>query len=123
MVSDVARPPIALMSERFCAAARCPMSVGRGPLAAEVPALDHQVGRDHDVAGLHPQHGCVVAGADQDLLALLEHRDELTDQAELAGVGQGRVGGKGHDPIPADREPARPSDAAVGGFRRARAAR
>ena len=48
--------------------------LGRGPVAAEVPALDHEVGRDHDVAGPDPQHGRVVAGTDQHLLALREQR-------------------------------------------------
>ena len=36
---------------------------GRGPVAPEVPPLDHQVGRHHDVPGLDPQHGGVVARA------------------------------------------------------------
>ena len=76
---------------------------GRGPVAAEVPALDHQVGRDHDVAGLHPQHRGVVAGSDQHVLALREQRGEGVDQPELAGVGQGRVRvGTAMRPIPPD---------------------
>ena len=50
---------------------------GRGPVAAEVPALDHQVGRHDHVAGLHAQHRRVVPGADQHVLALREERREL----------------------------------------------
>ena len=50
---------------------------GGGPVAAEVAALDHQVGRDHDVAVAHAQHGGVVARADQHVLALGEERGEL----------------------------------------------
>ena len=47
--------------------------VGLDPVAAEVPALDQQVGRDDDVALAHPEHRGVVAGADQHVLALGEH--------------------------------------------------
>ena len=70
--------------------------LGAGPVAAEVPALDHQVGGDDDVPVADAQHGGVVAGADQHVLALLEQRREGLDQAEFAGVGQGRVRGECH---------------------------
>ena len=58
------------MSERFWAAARWPDVRGLDPVAAEVLPLDHEVGRDDDVAGADPQHRGVVAGADQDVVAL-----------------------------------------------------
>ena len=90
-----------------------PDVLGGGPVAAEVPALDHQVGRDDHVPGAHPQHGGVVAGTDQHLLALREQVDERRDQPELPGVGQGGVGrercGSGHGPIPPDAGPGRPT--------------
>ena len=72
--------------------------LGRGPLAAEVPALHHQVGRDDHVTGPDPDYGGVVTGADQDLLALLEEGGEGTDQAELAHVGERCVRGKDMPP-------------------------
>ena len=98
MVSEWARPPMALMSERFCAAARWPDVLGAGPVAAEVPALDHQVGRDDHVAVADAQHGGVVAGPDEHVLALRKSSASCDDQAELAGVGEGRVGRVGMAP-------------------------
>ena len=50
------------------------MSLGAGPVAPEVPALDEQVGRDHDVPVADAQHGRVVTGSDQHVLALGEQR-------------------------------------------------
>ena len=63
-VSECARPPIALMSERFGGRGPVPDVGRRGPVAAEVPVLDEQVGGDHDVAVADAQHGGVVAGPD-----------------------------------------------------------
>ena len=74
IVSEWPRPPIALTSERFAAAARWPMSCGGCPVAAEVPALDEHVGGHHDVPVADPQHRGVVAGTDQHLLALGKSR-------------------------------------------------
>ena len=66
--------------------------LGAGPVAAEVPALHHQVGGDDHVAVADAQHRGVVAGPDQHVLALREDALELLDQAELTGIGDGRVG-------------------------------
>ena len=85
-VSECAVPPIALMSERFAAAAWRPTSRGRGPVAAEVASLDQQVGGDDDVAPRGAQHRGVVAGADEDVRPLLEPPGQGTDQAELPDV-------------------------------------
>ena len=88
----------------------------RGPVAPEVSALDQEVGGDEDVPGPDPQHGGVVAGPQQDVLALGEQPGQCGDQAELPGVGQGRPRGRpgvrpgvdtgrrgrAHDPIPPD---------------------
>ena len=68
--------------------------VGFGPVPAEVPSLDHQVGRDHHVAVADPQHRGIVTRADEDLLALLEERHERLDQCELTDVADRRIGGK-----------------------------
>jgi DNA-binding Lrp family transcriptional regulator len=81
--------------------------VGAGPVATEVPPLDHQVGRDDDVAVLDAQHGGVVTGADEHVLVALEDLaelgDELGDQAELARLAEGCVCCRCHAPIPPDR--------------------
>ena len=94
-VSEWAVPPIALTSERLAAAALRPMSPRLGPLAPEVPPLDQQVGRDHDVALRGADHGGVVTRPDEHVLALAEPSGQGPDQAELPGVGQGGVGGEG----------------------------
>ena len=74
------------------------MSAARGPVAPEVPALDEHVGGHHDVSVADAQHGRVVAGADEHVLALGEERAQRVDETELARVGQARVDGEGHGP-------------------------
>ena len=69
---------------------------GAGRLEKGVPVRDQKVGGDDDVPGAEPQHGGVVARADQHVLALLEEGRERPDQAEFAGVGQGRSCGECH---------------------------
>ena len=64
------------------------MSRGLGPLAAEVPALDEQVGGDHHVTLGGAQDGGVVTRSDVHLRALVEPARQLRDQAELPHVGE-----------------------------------
>jgi hypothetical protein len=59
-----------------------------------VPALDEEVGGDDHVTGPHPQHRGVVAGPDEDVLALREQLGEAGDQPELADVGERRACGQ-----------------------------
>jgi DNA-binding Lrp family transcriptional regulator len=89
--------------------------VGRaGPVAAEVAALDHQVGGDHHVSVLDPQDRRVVTGSDQHRLVALEDLHELRDQAELPRLGEGCVRCEGHVPIPPDRVATTPHPSPVG---------
>jgi DNA-binding Lrp family transcriptional regulator len=80
--------------------------IGRGPVAAEVPALDEEIRRHHDVSVADAEHGRVVARPDQHLLALGEHLSEPLDQRELTDVRHRRVtwqvGGERHAHIPPD---------------------
>ena len=68
---------------------------GRGPLAAEVPALHEQVGRDDDVALRGAEHGGVVTGADVHVGPLGEPTRQHRDQAELPDVGERGTGREG----------------------------
>ena len=91
--------------------------LGGRPVAAEVAALDHQVGRHQDVPGLHPEHGRVVARPDQDVLPLPETLHQCADQAELAGVGEGGVGREGMAPSHQITRPLESSGTADGHYR------
>jgi hypothetical protein len=53
----------------------------------------------------------------------IEEGCELADHRELTDVGQRRIGGQGHDHIPADARLPCAVDAAVGGYRRSPSAR
>jgi hypothetical protein len=57
------------------------------------------------VAVAHAQHGSVVAGTDQHVLALLEDGRQLVDERELTHVGQGRVRGECHAAHPTRYRP------------------
>ena len=110
IVSEWARPPMALMSERFCGGGPVPDVGGLGPVAAEVLALDEQVGRDHDVTLAHPEHRRVVAGADQHLLTLGEHARSARRSAPNSPTSpSGGVRRERHGLIPPDRRRRRTS--------------
>ena len=57
-------------------------------VAAEVPALEQEVGGGHDPAVGHGEHGRVVADADQRRRARRKPRRQRRDQAELPDLGQ-----------------------------------
>ena len=106
MVSECARPPIALMSERFAAAARCPMSAAEAQSRRKCrPSTSRSVETTH-VAVADAQHGGVVARTDQHLLAL---REQLAERARSAGTRRPRPRwrqrGTDMAPIPPDRAP------------------
>ena len=76
----------------------------RGPVAAEVPALDEQVGGDH----ARGRRGCAARrrrrpGPTSTCSPCANTSRRRSISGELAGLRDGRVSGERHAPIPPDR--------------------
>ncbi len=72
--------------------------VRRGPIEAEMPALDEHVGGNHRLPAAYRHHRRIVARSQRDSLGLIAASHQSVDDAELAKPGQalGRVVGR-HD--------------------------
>ena len=101
-VSECARPPIALRSDRFWAAARCPTSSAEAQSRRKCRPSTIRSVDTTTWPRLDPEHRGVVPGAHQHVLALREQRGELADQPELPRVAERGVWWQGHGLIPAD---------------------